>query len=228
MNILIVEDNPGTIRFLTQALSESGYVVQSVKEGLAAFDIAVTGDFDLILLDVMIPGMNGLEICRRLRLAKITVPILMITAKDTLNDKIEGLDSGADDYIVKPFEVAELLARIRALLRRGTSTSPELVVDTLTLNPATRKVMRAGKSIALSATEYALLEYFMRNPGRVLTRLMILEHVWQYDFEGKDNVVDVYMGYLRSKIDKEHPVKLFHTIRGSGFRMEREEREEYV
>lgn len=219
MNVLIVEDNPGTVRFLTQAITEAGYVAQAANDGLLAFDMAVSGTFDLILLDIMLPGMDGLEVCRRLRAAKIATPVLMITAKDTLNDKVEGLDSGADDYIVKPFQVAELLARARALLRRGVSQSSVLMVDTLMLDPATRRAERNSKPISLSATEYALLEYLMRNVGRVLTRSMILEHVWQYDFEGRDGVVDVYISYLRSKIDKGQTPTLIHTIRGTGFRM---------
>jgi DNA-binding response OmpR family regulator len=219
MNILIVEDNPGAVRFLKQAINEAGYVAQSAEDGHLAFDMAVTGDFDLILLDIMLPGIDGLEVCRRLRAEKVLTPILLLTAKDTLQDKVKGLDCGADDYIVKPFQVAELLARTRALLRRGISHSPLLSIADLTLDPATHKASRNGRVIPLSATEYALLEYFMRNIDRVLTRSMILEHVWQYDFDGRDSVVDVYISYLRSKIDKGHNPTLIHTIRGVGFRM---------
>ena len=219
MNVLIVEDNPGAVRFLMQAMTETGYAAQSANDGLTAFDMAVTTSFDLILLDIMLPGMDGLEVCRRLRKAGITTPILIITARDTLSDKVEGLDSGADDYIVKPIQVAELLARARALLRRGGVTSSVLSLADLTLDPAARKATRGGKSILLSATEYTLLEYLLRNAGRVLTRSMILEHVWQYDFEGRDNVVDVYISYLRSKIDKGRHPTLIHTVRGVGFRM---------
>jgi DNA-binding response OmpR family regulator len=219
MNVLIVEDNPGAVRFLKQAMTEAGYVAQIATDGLLALDRALYGAFDLILLDIMLPGMDGLEVCRRLRVAKIATPVLIITAKDTLNDKVEGLDSGADDYIVKPFQVAELLARARALLRRGVAASSVLTVNTLTLDPATRRAERNGKSISLSATEYALLEYMMRNVGRVLTRSMILQHVWEYDFEGRDGVVDVYISYLRSKIDKGVTPRLIHTVRGTGFRM---------
>ena len=219
MNVLIVEDNPGAVRFLMQAMTEAGYAAQSASDGLTAFDVAVASPFDLVLMDIMLPGMDGLEVCRRLRKARVTAPILIITAKDTLDDKVEGLDSGADDYIVKPFQVAELLARARALLRRGVSTDSILRVADLTLDPAARKAIRGSKTIALSATEFSLLEYLMRNVGRVMTRSMILEHVWQYDFEGRDGVVDVYISYLRGKIDKgQHPT-LIHTIRGVGFRM---------
>ena len=219
MNVLIVEDDNSVARFLKQATAEAGYTSQVAGNGLDALDLATAIQFDLILLDVMIPRMNGFEVCKRLRAAKVTTPILIITAKDTLEDKIEGLDSGADDYVVKPFQIAELLARARALLRRGSSSPAVLSVDDLTLNPATRHASRDGKTIYLSATEYSLLEYLMRNAGRVVTRSMILEHVWQYDFEGADNVLDVYISYLRSKIDKGHKAPLIHTLRGVGYRM---------
>jgi DNA-binding response OmpR family regulator len=167
----------------------------------------------------MLPGMDGFTVCRRLRAAQVMTPILIITARDTLEDKLAGLDGGADDYIVKPFQVAELLARMRALLRRGSSSPAILQVADLTLDPATRQAMRGGKAIALSGTEYALLEYLMRNAGRVLTRSMILDHVWQYDFDGNDNVLDVYISYLRRKIDKGHTQPLIHTLRGVGYKM---------
>lgn len=219
MNVLIVEDNPNVVRFLVKAITEAGYVAESANDGLLAFDMAVSGAFDLILLDIMLPGMDGLEVCRRLRAQNILTPILIITAKDALRDKVDGLDSGADDYIVKPFKVAELLARARALLRRGVSSSSVLNVADLALDPATRKAIRNDKVISLSATEYVLLEYMMRNGGQVLTRSMILEHVWHYDFGGQDTIVDVYISYLRSKIDKGIKPKLIHTIRGVGFRM---------
>ncbi len=163
--------------------------------------------------------MNGFKVCRHLRAAGVSTPILIITAKDTLEDKVEGLDSGADDYIVKPFQIAELQARMRALLRRGSSAPTILRVADLILEPAQRRAVRGGMPIGLSATEYALLEYLMRNAGRVLTRSTILEHVWQYDFEGNDNVLDVYISYLRSKIDKGHEPALIQTVRGVGFRL---------
>lgn len=182
-------------------------------------EMATETPFDIILLDIMLPGMDGFEVCRRLRSMGIRTPILMLTARDTIDDKVEGLDSGADDYIVKPFQVAELLARARALLRRGSVTSPILRIGDLILDPSSRKATRAGKTITLSATEYTLLEYLMRNAGRVLTRTMILEHVWQYDFNGNDNVIDVYISYLRGKIDKGFQNPLIHTVRGVGFRM---------
>lgn len=219
MNILIVEDDDSVARFLKQATTEAGYSSQVVEDGIDALDLAKTSSFDLILLDVMIPHMSGFEVCRHLRSANVTTPILIITAKDTLEDKIEGLDSGADDYVVKPFHIAELLARIRAMLRRGSSSPAILHVADLSLDPATRKAVRADKIIYLSATEYSLLEYLMRNAGRVLTRSMIMEHVWQYDFGGNDNVLDVYINYLRNKIDRGSDNPLIHTVRGVGYRM---------
>lgn len=219
MNLLIVEDDESVARFLKQAVAEAGYAAQVAGDGPTALALALTGDFDLILLDVMLPGLDGYTICRRLRNANIATPVLILTARDTLEDKIEGLDSGADDYIVKPFQVAELLARVRALLRRSAFSPAVLRVADLTLDLASRQAVRAGKAISLSATEYALLEYLMRNAGRVLTRAMILDHVWQYDFEGNDNVLDVYISYLRGKIDKGYSSPLIHTIRGVGFRM---------
>jgi DNA-binding response OmpR family regulator len=220
MNVLIVEDDDSVARFLKQATTEAGYAAQTVADGQDALDLARAIEFDLILLDVMIPRVNGFEVCRRLRSARVTTPILIITARDALEDKIEGLDSGADDYIVKPFQIAELLARARALLRRGSSCPATLSVGDLTLDPGTRLAARAGKSINLSATEYSLLEYLMRNAGRVVTRSMILEHVWQYDFGGNDNVLDVYISYLRGKIDRGHGRPLIHTVRGVGYRMD--------
>ena len=217
MNLLIVEDDESVASFLKQATIEAGYAPQLADDGLDALELARSGDFDLILLDVMVPRMDGFEICRRLRAARVATPILIITARDLLDDKVTGLDSGADDYIVKPFQVAELLARVRALLRRGSSSPVVLRVADLSLDPVSRQVTRAGSAITLSATEYTLLEYLMRNAGRVLTRSMLLEHVWQYDFGGSDNVLDVYISYLRRKIDRGHPPALIHTVRGVGY-----------
>lgn len=219
MNVLIVEDDASVARFLVQAVSEAGYAVRVENDGLQALAAAQNFDFDLILLDVMLPGLDGFTVCRRLRAAGSQSLILIITARDDTEDKVAGLDAGADDYIAKPFKVAELLARMRALLRRATSPAARLQVADLTLDPATRKARRGGKTIELSATEYSLLEYLMRHSNRVLTRAMILEHVWQYDFGGNDNVLDVYIMYLRNKIDKGHPQRLIHTVRGVGFRL---------
>jgi DNA-binding response OmpR family regulator len=220
VQVLIVEDNTSVARFLEQAVREAGYASLVVGDGLAALEAAGLGEFDLILLDVMLPGLDGFSVSKRLREIGVRTPILILTAKDTTADKIEGLDSGADDYIVKPFHVGELLARMRALLRRGGSAPAFLTVGDLTLDPATRQASRDGKEISLSATEYALLEYLMRNAGRVLTRSMILQHVWQYDFAGTDNVLEVYISYLRRKLDAGRPVSLIRTVRGTGYKME--------
>ncbi len=220
MKVLIVEDEEGVSRFLKQATLEAGHEAEVVEDGQLALDRALTGQFALILLDVMLPSLDGYSVCRTLRRKHISTPVLMITANDTLADKIEGLDSGADDYIVKPFQLGELLARMRALLRRGVGSPTILRVGDLQLDPVTRQAERRGKPIALSATEYTLLEHLMRHVGQVLTRLDILQHVWQYDFGGNDNVLDVYISYLRAKIDKGHKHALIRTVRGVGFRME--------
>lgn len=220
MNVLIVEDDNSVARFVSQAFTEAGYATRVVSDGNEALREARSRPFDLILLDVMIPGIDGFEVCRRLRAERVDTPILFMTARDTLDDKIEGLDSGADDYLVKPFQVAELLARARALLRRGASSPAVLRVGDLTLDPATRKCRRGGKTVVLSSTEFSLLEYLMRNAGRVLTRSAILDYVWEYDFEGNDNVLDVYISYLRKKIDRGFPKPLIHTVRGAGYCIE--------
>jgi len=219
VNILIAEDDESVARFLRQALREAGYVTQCTGDGPEALELALAFDFDLVLLDVMLPGMDGFQVCEQLRGRGCAAPVLILTARDALEDKIQGLDRGADDYLVKPFQVGELLARTRALLRRRHHPPTPLQVADLVLNPAARQASRAGRKIHLSATEFALLEYLMRNEGRVLTRAMILEHVWQYDFEGNDNIVEVYVSYLRSKIDRSHPCKLIHTVRGMGYRL---------
>ncbi len=224
MNVLVVEDDLSVARFMAQAATEAGYTVQNETDGLVALQLAQNTHFDLILLDVMLPGLDGFEVCRRLRAAKNDSLILIITARDTTEDKVQGLDAGADDYIAKPFKVVELLARMRALLRRVSSSNTLLKVGDLTLDPATRQVARGGKNIALSATEYSLLEYLMRHANRVLTRATILDHVWAYDFGGSDNVLDVYIMYLRNKIDKDQKVRLIQTVRGVGFCLGENER----
>ncbi len=223
MNVLVVEDDDAVSRFLVQALGEAGYGTQLCDDGARALQTASEQAFDLILLDVMLPGLNGLEVCRRLRAREIRAPILMITARDTTEDKVQGLDAGADDYLVKPFQVDELLARVRAMLRRGASSPVALQVDDLKLDPATRQAQRGSKNIALSSTEYTLLEYLMRHAGSVLTRAALLEHVWQYDFDGNDNVLEVYISYLRRKIDRGHKKPLIHTVRGAGYSMRENE-----
>jgi two-component system response regulator MprA len=220
MKLLIVEDDPGLVRVLQKAAVEAGYVVTSEGDGLEGLSRAQSEPFDVILLDVMLPGIDGFTFCRRARAALLDVPILIMTARDALKDKVEGLDAGADDYIVKPFQVAELLARMRAILRRGGSSSSVLQVADLRLDPATRQARRGEKRIYLSATEYSLLEFLMRNAGRVQTRTALLDHVWQYDFGGNDNVLEVYISYLRGKIDKGTGAPLIHTVRGVGYVLE--------
>ena len=218
MNVLIVEDEPGVSRFLRRACEEAGYAPHVEANGGRALALAKNQGFDLILLDVMLPGVNGLEVCHELRNAKVKSLILIITARDTLEDKIAGLDAGADDYVCKPFHVAEILARMRALLRRDDPGTPLLQVGDLTLDPDTRFARRDGADIRLSATEYSLLEYLMRHAGKTMPRSVILDHVWQYDFAGQDNVLDVYIGYLRAKIDRGRE-PLIHTSRGVGYRL---------
>lgn len=219
MKVLIVEDDESVSRFIRQALSEVGYASLVADDGSSGLAQGLTGGYELILLDVMLEGIDGFEVCRRLRASGVATPILMLTAKDLVDDKVQGLDSGADDYLVKPFKVAELLARIRALLRRTGGGPAALQVADLVLDPAARQVTRGGRAIDLSATEYTLLEYLIRNAGRTLTRSMILDHVWHYDFDGNDKVLDVYISYLRKKIE-DGERSLIHTVRGVGYRLE--------
>jgi DNA-binding response OmpR family regulator len=217
--ILIVEDDAGVSSYLLAALREAGYQADHCAEGSSAMSQAP--GYDLLLLDVMLPGLDGLEVCRQLRGQGHATPILLITARDRLEDKVAGLDAGADDYLVKPFQLAELLARVRALLRRTPRSELTLFqVGDLELDPATRQVRRNNRKLRLSSTEFALLEVLMRNRGRVMTRATLLEQVWDYDFAGQDNVLEVYISYLRSKIDKGEAVKLIHTVRGVGYRLD--------
>lgn len=221
MRILLVEDERKVADFIKKGLSEEGYAVDCAADGKEGMFMAEEGDYDLIILDILLPRFDGFQICRRLREKDISSPIIMLTAVDSTEDKIKGLDTGADDYLTKPFSFEELLARIRALLRRGQSgTQAKLEVADLILDPRTRQVIRAGKEIKLSNKEYAILEYFMRNPGRVITRTLLSEHVWNYDFESYTNVVDVYVNYLRNKIDRDFKPKLIHTVRGVGYVLE--------
>ena len=218
MNVLIVEDEAGVARFLKRACEEAGYAPHVEANGARALALARNQHFDLILLDMMLPGMNGLEVCRNLREARVKSQVLIITARDTLEDKVAGLDAGADDYVCKPFHVAEILARMRALLRRDDAGTTELKVGDLTLDIGTRFARRGGTDIKLSATEYSLLEFLMRHADKTMPRNVILDHVWQYDFAGQDNILDVYIGYLRAKIDKGRE-PLIHTSRGVGYRL---------
>jgi heavy metal response regulator len=218
MRILVIEDEKKVANFIKKGLEEEHYAVDTAYDGEVGLFMAETNEYDLIVLDLMIPKIDGLEVLKRIRSNKINVPVLVLTAKATVEDIVKGLDTGCDDYLTKPFEFVEFLARIRALLRREKiEKEPILKVSDLTLSLVTHKVMRRGKEIELTSKEYALLEYFMRNPEKVLTRTMISEHVWDYHFDSLTNVVDVYVNYLRKKIDKDFEPKLIHTIRGVGY-----------
>ena len=224
MRILIVEDDKKVAGFLKKGLEEEYYAVDVSYDGEDGAYWASLNDYDLIILDIMLPKKDGIEVCRELRNKNIVVPILMLTVKDTLEDRIKGLDEGADDYLTKPFSFEELLARVRALLRRTQKykTKTLKVVD-LELDPVTRKVTRAGEKITLTGKEYALLEYLMRNKERILTETMIIEHIWDINFDSLTNVVNVYIYHLRQKIDKGFDKKLIHTIRGVGYVMKEDE-----
>ena len=220
MRILIVEDNHRLNQSLKQSLGEDGYAVDSAFNGPDGEELAVATPYDAIILDVMLPGTDGMAVCHELRRQRVNTPILMLTARDTVEDRVAGLDSGADDYLVKPFALSELRARVRALLRRDSAEkSAILAIDDLTLDPATHRVARGGQELDLTSKEFALLEYFMRHPNRVITREMAETHIWNYDFDGTSNVVDVYIRRLRRKIDDPSPQKLFDTVRGVGYRL---------
>jgi DNA-binding response OmpR family regulator len=219
MRILVVEDEKQLASIIKRGLEEEGYAVDAAYDGDAGQYYAENTAYDLVLLDVMLPLKSGLEVCRDLRMKKAAMPILMLTAKGKVEDKVAGLDCGADDYLVKPFAFPELLARIRALLRREGGRTPEIAVGSLTLDPAARLVRLEGREVELTGKEYALLEFFMRNPGRLLTRTMLEEHVWNYEFEGGSNIVDVYIRRLRDKIDPGGSTGLIQTVRGAGYRL---------
>lgn len=218
MYILIVEDDKKVARFLKRGLQEEGYTADVAYNGAEGLMMAMVNRYELIILDVMLPQKDGMRVLNELRGHRITTPVLMLTARDSLEDKIRGLNDGADDYLTKPFAFAELLARIRAILRRGEPERPvKLIAADLTLDPVTRKVRRSGKEIELTNKEYALLEYFLRNKGQVLTRSLISDHVWGYQFDTSTNIVSVYINYLRNKIDDGFDKKLIHTVRGVGY-----------
>lgn len=220
MNILLIEDDVPVATMLNKGLSETGYSVTVAPDGNIGWDLASGNGFDLLILDIMLPGINGLELCKRLRKEEINIPILMLTALGTTENIVLGLDSGADDYLVKPFKFAELEARLRNLVRRKSSSSKPsetLQIEDLIINLASKSAIRNSKEITLTSTEYRLLEYMAKNRGRVLSRLQLLENVWGIDFNMSTNVVDVYVNYLRKKIDKNSPVKLIHTVTGMGY-----------
>lgn len=223
MRILVVEDETKVGSFIRRALEEESYAVDLCADGASGLELARDSSYDLIILDVMLPGMTGLQILETLRKEKLKTPVLIVTARAQVDQRVKGLDAGADDYLTKPFAIEELLARVRALLRRGAGEGTGVLqIEDLMLNPATREVTRGGQRIELTSKEYGLLEYFMRNSGRVLTRPMIAEHVWNLDFDTFTNVIDVYVNYLRNKIDRGRERKLIHTIRGSGYVLKEE------
>ncbi|MCX8045179.1 MAG: response regulator transcription factor [Desulfobacterota bacterium] len=217
MRILVVEDEKKIASFIKRGLKEEGYAVDVAYDGEEGYRLICENDYDVILLDLMLPKLDGLTLCRQIRQEKIQTPIIMLTAKSAVADKVTGLDAGANDYLTKPFAFEELLARIRVLLRTAGQPATKLQVADLTLDLLTHTVTRAGTEIPLSAKEFALLEYLMRNAGTVVTRTMIYEHVWDIDFDTSTNVIDVYINYLRNKIDAGHEKKLIHTVRGRGY-----------
>jgi two-component system OmpR family response regulator len=220
MRVLIVEDDVKMAGLVRRGLDREGMAVDVALKGEDALWMATATDYDAIVLDVMLPGIDGFELCRRLRGEGVWSPVLMLTARDSIRDRVAGLDGGADDYLTKPFSYAELLARLRALVRRGRAERPtELRVGDLRLDPATRRVWRGDSEIELSPKEFALLETFMRRPGEVLSRLHLLEHAWDYEYENRSNIIDSYVRFLRRKIDKPYGSESIETVRGAGYRL---------
>ncbi len=224
MRVLLVEDEKKVASFIKKGLEEHGYAVDLASDGKIGLAMALDQLHDLVILDINLPEIDGLSVLRQIRDKQVVTPVLLLTIRATIEDKVIGLDTGADDYLSKPFSFEELLARVRALLRRRSdSKTPLLKVADLSLDPAARQVFRDGNRIELTSKEFAILEYFMRNAGRVLTRSMIINHAWDYDYEAETNMVDVYINYLRKKMDAAYQPKLLHTIRGTGYVMREEE-----
>ena len=220
MRALVVEDEPKMAALLRRGLVEDGYAADVAGTGEDALRMALAVPYDAIVLDLMLPGLDGLDVCARLRSSGVWSPILMLTARDGVDDRVVGLDTGADDYLTKPFSFAELLARLRALTRRGLSERRAVLeVGSLRLDPATHEVWRNGVEVVLSTKELALLETFMRRPGQVLSRVNLLDHAWDYAYESRSNVVDVYVGYLRAKIDRPFGLRSIETVRNAGYRL---------
>ena len=223
MRLLVIEDTPKMASLLRRGLTEEGYAVDVVSNGIDGVWLATEESFDTIVLDVVLPDIDGFEVCRRLRRANRWAPLLMLTARDDVSDRVRGLDAGADDYLTKPFAFEELFARVRSLVRRGPhERSPVLEVGDLALDPAEHTVGRGGEPVDLTPKEFALLQYFMQHPREALTRLQLLEHVWDYAFDGDPNIVDVYIGYLREKIDRPFKRASLETVRGVGYRLRNE------
>jgi heavy metal response regulator len=224
MRILVVEDEKKVASFIKRGLEEEGFSVDLAIDGNEGMALATIGNYDLILMDVMLPKLDGLSAIKSLREKNITTPILCLTAKDSIDDIVAGLDSGSDDYLTKPFAFAELVSRVKALIRRNArDRGAELVFADLRVDPVAHKVWRSDKEIDLTTKEYALLEYFMRNPNQALTRTMIAEQVWDYTFDTFTNIIDVYVNYLRKKIDRDFSQKLIHTVRGVGYMLKESE-----
>ena len=221
VRLLVVEDDPVIARVLRRGLTENAYAVDLIANGERALELAAVNTYDAMVLDLMIPGADGFEVCRRMRASGSHLPILMLTARDDVHDKVAGLDAGADDYLVKPFQLDELLARLRALLRRGAVTSSPLVeLGELTIDTRSRHVRVAGRAMALTTKEYAMLEFLARNAGRVVTREEIAEHVWNEQFDPFTNLIEVYINRLRRRFEAATPSKLIHTIRGAGYMLD--------
>jgi Response regulators consisting of a CheY-like receiver domain and a winged-helix DNA-binding domain len=225
--LLVIEDEPSLLKIITKRLKEEGYGVDSAKDGREGENYISSAEYDCIILDIMIPFQDGLTLLRKIRAKNISAPVLLLTAKDSISDRVTGLDSGADDYLVKPFSFDELLARVRAMLRRHKDKKDTVLsIGDLKMDTITRQVQRAGREIELTSKEYSILEYFLRNKNRVLTKSQIAEHVWNYDFEYNSNIVEVYVRYLRRKMDEEFKNKLIHTIRGGGYVLKDREKSE--
>jgi len=224
MRILIVEDEKRIQDFLSRGLESAGYAVDVAADGNTGVEMVHATEYDLIILDLNLPDIDGLQVLQKIRNRKVSPPVLILSARDAVDDRVKGLELGADDYLVKPFAFVELLARVRALLRRGQPTPERLQVGDLVLDCIRRKVTRSNENIELAPKEFSILEYMMRNRGRPLSRTMIVEHVWDMDYDGLTNIVDVYIRHLRSKIDDRFAAKMIHTVRGIGYMLDTPER----
>jgi len=220
MRILVIEDEKRIADFLGRGLESAGYAVDVAHDGQTGLNLSHNADYDLIILDLMLPDMDGLAVLDKVRNRKVSPPVLILSARNAVDDRVKGLELGADDYLVKPFAFVELLARVRALLRRGQPIPERLQVGDLVLDCLRRKVARSGQNVDLAPKEFSILEYMMRNPGRPLSRTMIVEHVWDMDYDGLTNIVDVYIRHLRSKIDEGYQTRLIHTVRGIGYMLD--------